>query len=158
MVIQVGFNYEKNRNWKREQDWIEDEKLAFQSYSEYALQAQKHAQGEISFMNSPELEMAINWRDSKTIDENWAKKYSLNYLKTINYINESEKHFNLNKHKEEHTRTHQHTPYTHLSPIPLHSHAQSLTPRCAYPTARCAVGEPGCREQGADGRAGHAVC
>ena len=97
----VGFNYEKNRNWKREQDWIEDEKLAFQSYSEYALQAQKHAQGEISFMNSPELEMAINWRDSKTIDENWAKKYSLNYLKTINYINESEKHFNLNKHKEE---------------------------------------------------------
>ena len=97
----VGFNYEKNRNWKREQDWIEEEKLAFQSYSEYAMQAQKNAQGEISLMSSPELEMAINWRDSSSIDENWAKKYSLNFLKTINYINESEKYFNLNKNKEE---------------------------------------------------------
>ena len=97
----VAFNYEKNRNWKREQDWIEEEKLAFQNYSDYALQAQKHAQGDISLMNSPELEMAINWRDSHTIDENWARKYSLNYSKTISFINDSEKQFNLNKHKEE---------------------------------------------------------
>jgi hypothetical protein len=97
----VAFNYEKNRNWKREQDWIEEEKLAFQNYSDYALQAQKHAQGDISLMNSPELEMAINWRDSDTIDENWARKYSLNYSKTIGFINDSEKQFNLNKHKEE---------------------------------------------------------
>ena len=97
----IGFNYEKNRNWKREQDWIEEEKLAFQNYSEYALQTQKYSIGEISLLNSPELEMAVNWRNSNSIDENWAKKYSLNFSKTINYINESEKFFNRNKEKEE---------------------------------------------------------
>ena len=97
----IGFNYEKNRNWDREQDWIEEEKIAFQNYSEYALQAQKHSIGEISLLNSPELEMAINWRNSNSVDENWAKKYSLNFSKTINYINESEKFFNQNKEKEE---------------------------------------------------------
>jgi len=97
----VGFNYEKNRNWDREQDWIEDEKLAFQNYCEYALQAQKYSIGEISLLNSPELEMAINWRNSNSVDENWAKKYSLNFSKTINYINKSEIFFNRNKEKEE---------------------------------------------------------
>lgn len=97
----VTFSYFKNRNWKREHDWMDDEKLAFQSYSEYAMQAQKNALGEISLMNSPELQMAINWRDSLIIDENWAKKYSFNFSKTINYINKSEKSFNQNKHKEE---------------------------------------------------------
>ena len=97
----VGFNYEKNRNWDREQDWIEEEKLAFQNYSEYALQAQKYSIGEISLLNSPELEMAINWRNSNSVDENWAKKYSLNFSKTVNYINDSEKFFNQNKEKEE---------------------------------------------------------
>ena len=97
----VGFNYEKNRNWDREQDWVEEEKIAFQNYSEYALQAQKYSIGEISLLNSPELEMAINWKNSNSVDENWAKKYSLNFSKTINYINESEKFFNQNKEKEE---------------------------------------------------------
>ena len=97
----VAFNYERNKNWKREQDWIEEEKLAFQSYSEFAIQAQKHSLGEISLLNSPELEMAINWRDSSTVDENWSKKYSLNYSKTNKFINESEKYFIQNKHKEE---------------------------------------------------------
>ena len=97
----IGFNYEKNRNWDREQDWIEEEKIAFQNYSEYALQAQKQSIGEISLLNSPELEMAINWRNSNSVDENWAKKYSLNFSKTINYINKSEKFFNQNKEKEE---------------------------------------------------------
>jgi WD40 repeat protein/energy-coupling factor transporter ATP-binding protein EcfA2 len=97
----IGFNYEKNRNWEREQNWIEEEKLAYQSYADYAVLADKNALGEISLMNSPELEMAINWRDSATVNENWAKKYSLNFTKTINYIYESEKFFNLNKFKEE---------------------------------------------------------
>ena len=97
----VGFNYEKNKNWDREQDWVEEEKIAFQNYSEYALQAQKYSIGEISLLNSPELEMAINWKNSNSVDENWAKKYSLNFSKTINYINESEKFFNQNKEKEE---------------------------------------------------------
>ena len=97
----VGFNYEKNRNWGREQDWIEEEKLAFQNYSEYALQAQKYSIGEISLLNSPELEMAINWRNSNSVDENWSRKYSLNFSKTINYINKSENFFNQNKEKEE---------------------------------------------------------
>lgn len=97
----VSFNYEKNRNWNRAEEWLEEERSAFNSYSDYASLADKNAISEISLMTSPELEMAISWRDSSTINENWSKKYSLNFTKTINYINKSERVFNLNKFKEE---------------------------------------------------------
>ena len=97
----LQFKYNKNKNWALENTWIEDEKQAYKNYKEYASLADKNHLDEISLMVSPELEMAINWKDSETINENWAKKYALNFQKTIDYINSSEKSFNQLKSNEE---------------------------------------------------------
>ena len=95
------FKYSENRNWKLEQSWIEDEKVAFKNFNNYAVLADKYSSGEISLMTSPELEMAVNWKNLNIVNKNWAKKYSYNYEKTINYINKSEESFLQKKNTEE---------------------------------------------------------
>ena len=97
----ISFKYQKNKNWVREEVWKDQEKSTFLSYVDFANLANKFALSEISLMSSPELESSIKWRDSSIQNENWSKKYSLNYSKTIDYINKSELTFNNNKKREE---------------------------------------------------------
>ena len=97
----LSFKYQKNIHWQREQEWKEHERATLSSYIEYANLSNKYAAGDIGLMSSPELELAIQWKEDSVHDENWAKKYSLNYSKTIDYINKSQETFNRNREREE---------------------------------------------------------
>ena len=97
----ISFKYQKNINWDREKRWIDEEKTALLNYINFAGLADKFSSNEISLMSSPELESSIKWRDESIQNKNWSKKYSLNYSKTIDYINKSELTFKKNKEREE---------------------------------------------------------
>lgn len=97
----ISFKYQKNINWDREKRWIDEEKKTLLNYINFAALADKFSLNEISLMSSPELESSIMWRDESIQNQNWAKKYSLNYSKTIDYINKSELTFKKNKEREE---------------------------------------------------------
>lgn len=97
----LSFKYQNNIHWQREQAWKKHEKAMLLSYIDYANLSNKHAVGDIGLMSSPELDVAIQWKEDAGHDENWAKKYAFNYSKTIEYINKSQITFNRNREREE---------------------------------------------------------
>ncbi|MGB1019683.1 MAG: hypothetical protein ACPGVF_01120 [Flavobacteriaceae bacterium] len=97
----LSFKYQKNTNWQLEEVWKEKENSTFLNYTEYATLADKHSAGDIGLLSSPELELAIQWKENAWHDKNWAKKYNLNYSKTIDYISKSQEVFNRNREREE---------------------------------------------------------
>jgi hypothetical protein len=97
----LSFKYQNNIHWQREQAWKKHEKAMLLSYIDYANLSNKHAVGDIGLMSSPELDVAIQWKEDVGHDKNWAKKYAFNYSKTIEYINKSQITFNRNREREE---------------------------------------------------------
>lgn len=97
----LSFKYQKNIHWKHEELWREHENSTFLKYIDYASLADKHTSGDIGLLSSPELELAIQWKENAWHDENWAKKYSLNYSRTIEFVTKSQDAFNHKRVREE---------------------------------------------------------
>ena len=87
----ITLKYQKLFNWERKLVWSLEESANFQKYKSFAEDAIRKGAGEVDFLKTPELEMAIAWRDNPHHTKNWAQKYSLNFIQTVEYINQSEK-------------------------------------------------------------------
>lgn len=87
----LSLKYQKLLNWERKLFWCREELANFQKYKSFAEDAIRKGTGEVDFLKTPELEMAIAWRDNPHHTKNWAQKYALNFIQTVEYIDQSEK-------------------------------------------------------------------
>lgn len=86
----LSLKYTEFLNWERHFEWKKEEERDFEYFKSLSEDAIKKNKGEISYLKTPELESAIAWREKEYHNKSWAKKYNLDFDKTINYINESE--------------------------------------------------------------------
>ena len=62
------------RQWKQLRDWIDEERSSRDQF----LDLVARARGERALLRDPDLQLAINWRDSVRPGEAWARRYSEN--------------------------------------------------------------------------------
>jgi energy-coupling factor transporter ATP-binding protein EcfA2 len=86
----LSLKYTEFLNWERHFEWKKEEERDFEYFKSLSEDAIKKNKGEISYLKTPELESAIAWKEKEYHNKSWAKKYNLDFDKTINYINESE--------------------------------------------------------------------
>ena len=76
-------------NWREFNNWVEEEKKFFSTYEENYDKAIKYPQE--SLLTSTSLQLASSWLNDSQINESWAKKYDLDFNKTVEFIKESQK-------------------------------------------------------------------
>ena len=89
-IIIVNYIKTEIYKWDKEKTWLNEELKFFDDYNLFYNYSKKYKNGSIGLLKSPELDLALNWRNNNFNNENWAKNYNLNYEQTINYINKSE--------------------------------------------------------------------
>ncbi|GGE40916.1 AAA family ATPase [Psychroflexus planctonicus] len=87
----LNLKYFKNINWDKLDTWRKEEIENYDKFKSFSIDAIKKKNNEIDFLKTPELETAINWKNQKDINKNWAKKYPFNFNETIEFINKSVK-------------------------------------------------------------------
>ena len=76
--LTLTLKYNLFDNWKEFNDWIEEEKKFFSAYEENYDKAIKYPQE--SLLTSTSLQLALSWLNDSQINENWAKKYDLDFV------------------------------------------------------------------------------
>ncbi len=82
-------NYESHLNWKLKEQWQSEENTAYKDYKEYSDAAKKHLKEQGSLLISPALDSALLWKQKPEINSSWAKKYSLDFKTTLEFIDKS---------------------------------------------------------------------
>ena len=82
-------NYESHLNWELKEQWHNEENTAYKDYKEYSDAAKKHLQEQGSLLISPALNSALLWKQKPEINSSWAKKYSLDFKTTLEFIDKS---------------------------------------------------------------------
>ena len=85
----INLKYDLFGNWKEFNDWVEEEKKLFLEYEENFEKAIKYPQE--SLLTSTSLELASSWLNNPKVNESWSKKYDLDFNKTVDYIEESQR-------------------------------------------------------------------
>jgi tetratricopeptide (TPR) repeat protein len=79
------------RQWERLRDWAEKEEKSAETYRRLAETASLWQQGESALWQSPDLEMALDWRTREQPTALWAKRYGGDFALAMAFLAESEK-------------------------------------------------------------------
>jgi len=79
------------RNWKRLQEWVEDEARCARTYRRLAETAVLYRAGEAALWREPDLQMALDWRDHVEPNEAWARRYHPEFDAAIDFLEKSKK-------------------------------------------------------------------
>jgi tetratricopeptide (TPR) repeat protein len=79
------------RNWKRLQEWVEDEARCARTYRRLAETAVFYRAGEAALWREPDLQMALDWRDHVEPNEAWARRYHPEFDAAIDFLEKSKK-------------------------------------------------------------------
>lgn len=79
------------RNWKRLQEWVDDEARCARTYRRLAETAVLYGTGEAALWRDPDLQTALNWRDRIEPNVAWARRYHPAFDAAIDFLEESKK-------------------------------------------------------------------
>jgi len=74
-------------------EWLEEEHEAIKEYLRIAEAAEMHQSGKGGLMKSPELQMALNWKQENNPSKIWGIRHYKAYDRTMQYLAFSEKKF-----------------------------------------------------------------
>jgi hypothetical protein len=81
------------RLWDRLREWVEDESSSVQMYTRLSEASAMYQQGRTSLWRPPDLQLAINWRDSHKPTLAWAQRYDPAFERAMVYLRTSEKEY-----------------------------------------------------------------
>jgi WD40 repeat protein/energy-coupling factor transporter ATP-binding protein EcfA2 len=81
------------RLWNRLRDWVDDEAESVQMYLKLSEASAMFQQGKTSLLRPPELQLAINWRNSHKPTLSWAVRYNPAFERAMAYLRTSEKSY-----------------------------------------------------------------
>ncbi len=79
------------RQWQRLKDWTVDEALAAEKYQRLQITASRYAHKEAALLQSPELEMMLQWQKTFKPTPLWAKRYGGDFKIAVNFLQKSAK-------------------------------------------------------------------
>ena len=77
------------RQWKRLNDWVDGEAEHGLLYQRLESTTLRYQQGEAALLSSPELEIALHWRDVEKPTANWSQRYGENFDAVMAFLEES---------------------------------------------------------------------
>lgn len=77
------------RNWERLKTWVDEEAQSARSYRRLAEAAVLHRKDEEALLQSPALELAVEWQKRWSPTKAWAERYHPEFDVAIAYLNES---------------------------------------------------------------------
>ena len=83
---------------EREKIWLDQETDSFNDFQDFYKISENNKLGKTGLLKSPELDLAVKWKNNNYHSKSWSKNYSLNYGQTIDFINKSE-NFDLKQKK-----------------------------------------------------------
>ncbi len=78
------------RKWQRLRRWTEEEAESAKLYRRLEDSAVRWEQGQAALWHSPDLEIAVAWRDQKQPTTRWAKRYGQGFDLAMRFLEESE--------------------------------------------------------------------
>jgi WD40 repeat protein len=81
------------RLWDRLRGWVDDEAASVQMYLRLSEASAMYQQGKTSLWRSPDLQLAINWRDQQKPTLTWAQRYDPAFERAMVYLRTSEKKY-----------------------------------------------------------------
>ncbi len=79
------------RQWRRLQQWAEDEAKQADLYQRLVSSAQRHVQGEGALLIDPDLQIALNWREERQPNPRWAARYGGDFGQAMDLLDASRK-------------------------------------------------------------------
>jgi uncharacterized RDD family membrane protein YckC len=77
------------RQWNRLSTWIENEASSSRIYNRLVDTAILHKEKKAQLLVDPELQIALNWKESAVPNKVWADQYNENFELAIDFLNES---------------------------------------------------------------------
>jgi hypothetical protein len=81
------------RLWDRLREWVDDEAASVQMYLRLSEASAMYQQGKTSLWRPPDLQLAINWRDSHKPTLTWATRYNPAFERAMVYLRTSEQEY-----------------------------------------------------------------
>jgi WD40 repeat protein len=81
------------RLWDRLREWVNDEAASVQMYMRLSEASAMYQLGKTSLWRPPDLQLAINWRDSHKPTLTWAARYNPAFERAMVYLRTSEKEY-----------------------------------------------------------------
>ncbi len=78
------------RQWSRLGRWVENEAENVDLYKRVADTARRYQQGKAALLVSPDLDIALKWREQQTPTEEWARRYGNDFEQVMNFLAISE--------------------------------------------------------------------
>lgn len=92
------------RCWDRLMAWAEEERAAAVFYARLSQAAQWHAQGAAGLWRSPELQLALQWREENRPTAAWAARYDARFEQTMRFLDDSRSAWDAARQAEERAR------------------------------------------------------
>jgi len=77
------------RNWKRLEEWVDEEYESAQMYQRLSEAAILYQNGVAGLWRDPELSVALEWKEANNPHEAWAKQYNEDFVKSMRFLDES---------------------------------------------------------------------
>ncbi len=77
------------RNWKRLEEWVDEEYDSAQMYQRLSEAAVLYQNGVAGLWRDPELSVALEWKQDNNPHEAWARQYNENFIKSMHFLDES---------------------------------------------------------------------
>jgi WD40 repeat protein/energy-coupling factor transporter ATP-binding protein EcfA2 len=81
------------RLWDRLKEWVENETASGQMYIRLSEGSSMYQQGKASLLRPPDLQLALNWRESQKPTLAWAERYDPAFERAMVYLRTSEKEY-----------------------------------------------------------------
>lgn len=79
--------------WDRLGEWVDKETISVQMYLQLSDSSAMYQQGRAGLLRTPDLQLALNWRESQKPTLTWARRYNPAFERTMVYLRTSEKEF-----------------------------------------------------------------
>lgn len=81
------------RQWDRLREWVEEEAGSVQMYLRLSESSALYQNGRAGLLRPPDLQLAVNWRDSQKPGLQWAQRYDPAFERTMVFLRTSEKEY-----------------------------------------------------------------
>ncbi len=78
------------RGWSRLRAWVDEEAASAEIYDRLAETAQLHEAGKAGIWRDPDLQLALDWRTRNQPTNAWALRYSTNFDRALNFLDQSQ--------------------------------------------------------------------
>jgi tetratricopeptide (TPR) repeat protein len=89
------------RQWQRLKEWAKEEAEFAELYQRLEETARRWEKKEAALWRTPELEMALRWREKAKPTSQWAKRYGQDFELAMRFLEESEKEKERKKREQE---------------------------------------------------------